>query len=169
MNYLPTRRQGLNRAMRYRQKTSRFGVLWSLALSLWASNDDNRPLPKFYTSKLWFAMTLAAIVWIPDDGSAQQATYFWGTVVDGSGLGPASSEMHLNNGIIAGQVNAAGDGILYEGSTISILSIGSQSVISTSIVGDNNSVDVNADQNTSNSGDVSNSGSVTFLSVTEEG
>jgi hypothetical protein len=114
------------------------------------------------------ALIAALVSWMPISAAAQQATYFWGTVAETSYPGRASSEMHVNNGLGAGQVNAARVGILYEGTTISILSIGSQNVVSTSIIGNDNSVNVTADQDSSNTGDVSNSGSVSLFTVREE-
>lgn len=98
--------------------------------------------------------------------SSQQATFFWGAAIEASNEDAQSSQMHFNNGMVAGQVNAALDDVLYEGSTINILSIGSQTVVSTSVIGNDNHVDITANQDSSNSGDVSNSGSVslsTFL------
>jgi hypothetical protein len=99
------------------------------------------------------------------DGS--DATHFWGTSSNSSTSPVASSLMHVNNGLAAGQVNAALDGFLYEGSSISVLSIGSQTVVSTTVIGDDNDVDIDADQNAENSGDVSNDGTVEV--VTNEG
>lgn len=99
------------------------------------------------------------------DGS--DATHFWGTSSNSSTSPVASSLMHLNNGLAAGQVNAALDGFLYEGSSISVLSIGSQTVVSTTVIGDDNDVNINADQTANNSGDVSNDGTVEV--VTNEG
>jgi len=68
--------------------------------------------------------------------------------------------MHFANGIVAGQVNAARDGILYDGVSINVTSVGSQNVISTTVIGDGNEVDVDADQSASNSGDVRNDGTI---------
>ena len=87
----------------------------------------------------------------------------WGTAPSaGSGEGALNSAVtHVQNGIVAGQVNAAEDGLLYANGTsanYTIQSIGSQSVISNNIIGDDNDVDIDADQNSSNSGSVSNNG-----------
>ncbi|MEM9355199.1 MAG: hypothetical protein AAGB04_03215 [Pseudomonadota bacterium] len=90
----------------------------------------------------------------------------WGT--DGSGVavngGLQSAATHTQNGLLAGQVEAAKAGVLIangEGGNITIQSIGSQSVISTSINGDDNDVTVNnPTQTTENSGDVTNEGQV---------
>lgn len=158
--------QGATRPLFLREIKRRLRAPSLLSVSWHLTDTDHRALRADRTSKRCFAAALATILLVPAGGSAQQVTFLWGTAVDGSSSD--SGEMHLNNGIVAGQVNAARDGILYQGSTISILSIGSQSVISTSIIGDNNSVDVEADQNASNSGDVSNSGSVTFPTNRED-
>lgn len=94
---------------------------------------------------------------------AGQATVMWGAsnqTAQGTATGPNSSNMHYSDGIVAGQVNAARHGILYQGSTIYITSIGSQSVVSNSIYGNGNKLVVNASQSSQNSGSVKNSGSI---------
>lgn len=96
-------------------------------------------------------------------GADERSTRMWGAGPSGAGGKEsqlASSTMHVNYGVVAGQVNAARDGLLYQGTSITITSIGSQNVISTTIYGDNNRVDVDADQDSSNSGDVSNNGTI---------
>lgn len=100
------------------------------------------------------------------DGS--DATYFWGTSSSASSSPLGSSLMHTNNGLAAGQVNAALDGILYQGSSISVVSIGSQTVVSTTVIGDDNDVSIDADQNAENSGDVSNDGTVEVVTNESE-
>ena len=93
-----------------------------------------------------------------------KSTSMWG--VGGSGGNSAfpdtsrSTEMHAGEGIVAGQVNAARDGILYQGSSVTMNNIGSQNIIQVSIDGHNNAVDINADQDSSNSGDVTNGGTI---------
>jgi hypothetical protein len=86
----------------------------------------------------------------------------WGTTatgVTGSSSATDSASMHSQNGSSAGQVNAAKQGILLNaGPGVSITAIGSQNIVSTTIFGDNNSVNVNASQNSSNSGNVSSNG-----------
>lgn len=93
------------------------------------------------------------------------AGQMWGTDPSGVAVGGAvkSSSAHLANGIVAGQVNAARNGVLLEsgvGSNITIQSIGSQTVVSTSIIGNDNDADITATQTSENSGDVSNQGTV---------
>lgn len=80
----------------------------------------------------------------------------------------ASAAMHASNGISAGQVNAARNGILFAGSSVSISSIGSQSIIATTIYGNRNDVDVNADQTSNNSGDVSNDATLNYTQVKKQ-
>lgn len=94
---------------------------------------------------------------------AESKTSMWGTQSGASSRASrqkASAEMHVANGIVAGQVNAARDGLLYDGVSINVTSVGSQNVISTTVIGDGNEVDVDADQDASNSGDVSNDGTI---------
>ena len=96
-------------------------------------------------------------------GADERATKMWGTGSSASSSKDsqlASSKMHVNYGVVAGQVNAARDGLLYQGTSITLTSIGSQNVISTTIFGDNNRLDVDAEQDSSNSGDVTNNGTI---------
>ena len=84
----------------------------------------------------------------------------WGTAPSTAG-GANSAAMHAQNGVIAGQVNAAEEGLLYAngtGGSYTIQSIGSQSVVNSNIIGDDNDVDIDANQSSSNSGSVSNNG-----------
>jgi hypothetical protein len=112
-------------------------------------------------------IALSALVAGGDPALAQSSLVMWGTQTQSGTTGGSqsieqSSQMHAANGIVAGQVNAARDDILYNGTSVSITSIGSQSVINTTIYGDNNVVDVDATQESSNSGDVDNNGSITI-------
>lgn len=102
--------------------------------------------------------------------SAQEsysAGQMWGTQPAGVAVPGAveSSAAHFNQGVIAGQVNAARKGLLVAtgtGDSITIQSIGSQSVINQTISGNNINSNINADQNAKNSGDVSNDGTIKF-------
>lgn len=90
----------------------------------------------------------------------------WGVGQSGSNgthSNTKSSELHVNYGVVAGQVNAARDGILYQGTSITVNSIGSQNIVSTKIIGDGNKLDINADQNSKNTGDVNNSALLNIL------
>lgn len=93
------------------------------------------------------------------------ASNMWGTSPAGATVDGAleSAAMHVQNGIVAGQVNSAKEGLLYSngsGESYNIYSIGSQSVINNNIVGDNNDVRIDAEQHSQNEGDVSNQGQV---------
>jgi hypothetical protein len=57
-------------------------------------------------------------------------------------------------------VAAAKQGLLIGGTGASITAIGSQNIISNTIIGDNNSANVSGTQTSSNSGAVSNNGSI---------
>lgn len=95
-------------------------------------------------------------------GIGAGAGTMWGTA--GGAVGKStlqsSADMNAANGTVAGQVNAARNGYLYSGITINVSSIGSQSVVNTTIVGSGNSANVSASQSSSNSGSVSNNGSL---------
>ncbi len=111
---------------------------------------------------VFFALSQSAIA---NDGNS--AGYMWGTGNAGISVegGVESSTAHANNGLSAAQVNAAELGLLVSTGgtgTISIQTIGSQSVVSISIIGDNNDVDNQADQNSDNSGDVKNDGDINY-------
>lgn len=91
----------------------------------------------------------------------------WGTQPAGVAVPGAveSSAAHFNNGLLAGQVNAAREGLLIGtglGGSVSIYSIGSQSVISNTISGHDITVSVNANQDSTNSGKVSTDGTINY-------
>jgi len=92
------------------------------------------------------------------------ATNMWGTSPSGIAVPGAvdSAVAHNQEGAIAGEVNSAMNGALYNGGGLStIYAIGSQTVISTSITGNNDSIGgVSATQTSSNSGGVSNAGQI---------
>lgn len=98
-------------------------------------------------------------------GENFSASEMWGTDGSGAAVNGAyeSAATHVQNGITAGQVNAAKEGLLQttgsEGS-ITIQSIGSQTVISNSVSGSDNDIHVDAQQTSGNDGDVSNHGQV---------
>ena len=94
-------------------------------------------------------------------GDSNSANVMWGTTPDGSGFGSPleSVAMHETNALLAGQALAAERGALGAvGSSITIQSIGSQSVISNTVIGNGNSANITADQNANTNGDVTNTG-----------
>lgn len=110
------------------------------------------------------AAVLAFTTFLAFPAFAGSATTMWGVQSGqgGSGKDPQreSAEMHVAYGVLAGQVNAARDGLLYQGTSISITSVGSQNIVSTTVYGEGNTVRVDARQDASNSGDVSNNGTI---------
>ena len=101
--------------------------------------------------------------------SAQSSTTYasgnmWGTTPAGVAVNGAleSSQAHAQNSAVAGAVNAAKKGILLGTGLggLSIYSIGTQTVVSNTIVGSNNVINQNTAQNAQNSGDVSNNGTI---------
>lgn len=91
------------------------------------------------------------------------STNMWGTAPAGVSVPGAvdSAIAHEHNGTVAAQVNSARKGLLTGGVPgLSITSIGSQSIVSNTVVGNGNSTSVNATQSSSNSGSVSNQGTV---------
>lgn len=97
-------------------------------------------------------------------GSGTSAGAMWGTGTGGStGVGgaAASAQMHQLNGMNAGYEQAARKSILMApGNSITVQSIGSQTIINNSIYGNSNSALINADVTTSNTAAVTNSGDV---------
>ncbi|MEJ2118866.1 MAG: hypothetical protein P8Y36_13650 [Alphaproteobacteria bacterium] len=111
---------------------------------------------------------LATLLFLPPAFAGAEnydASNMWGTAPAGTAVQGAleSAAMHVQNGVVAGQVNSAKDGLLYangSGESYSIYSIGSQAVVSNNIVGNNNDVSIDADQQSENHGNVSNSGQI---------
>jgi hypothetical protein len=101
-------------------------------------------------------------------GGGGSATSMWGVGSGGSGASASSSladsaNAHETLGQSAGLVNSAKRGFLYSSGTSIILeSIGSQSIVNTSIYGDNNVADITANQTSTNSGNVNAIGSITL-------
>ena len=84
----------------------------------------------------------------------------WGAAGSG-GSAQDSSAMHSLDGNSAALVNAARLGLLIgNGSNTSITAIGSQSIVSTTVIGDNNSTNITATQTTTNTGTVTNNGTI---------
>lgn len=113
-----------------------------------------------FLASVFFTLLLINSSFAGSDG--YDASTMWGTAPAGEAAFE-SSAMHVQNGIVAGQVNAAEEGMLYSNGssdTYNIYSIGSQSVISNTIIGDDNGIHVSADQNSTNTGRVSNNGNL---------
>ena len=104
---------------------------------------------------------------------AQSATTYaagnqWGTTSSGVAVNGAveSAVGHNLNGAIAASVNGAQKGVLISngtGGSLSISSVGSQTIVSSSVVATNSTVTspINATQTSSNTGDVSTTGTIT--------
>ena len=94
-------------------------------------------------------------------GEHYDATTMWGTAPASNAS--ESAAMHVTEGVVAGQVNAAKAGMLMStGSetTLNISSIGSQNLTNTTVNGNGNNVNVSSDQTTSNTGNVTNEGTI---------
>jgi len=89
------------------------------------------------------------------------APMMWGTTPGGiSVLGAVDSAIaHAQNGVVASQVNAAQRGILL-GSNVTIQTIGSQTVMQSTINGNGNTSSLSGTQTSTNSGSVNNNGSI---------
>lgn len=97
--------------------------------------------------------------------SSGSSSRMWGSTSSSGSATTDSSTIHSQDGVAAGQVNAARRGLLLDGGPgMTITSIGSQTIVSTNIVGNNNSATVNATQTSSNAGNVSNNGTIALTS-----
>jgi hypothetical protein len=97
-----------------------------------------------------------AVMWGGASGGMVTMSGTWAT---GGSL--ESSMMHQMNGTSAGYVESARNGLLYaHGTSISIQSIGAQNIVSSTIFGDGNNVEIKADQSATNSGNISTTGSI---------
>lgn len=86
--------------------------------------------------------------------SSNSASVMWAT--GGGTASLNSAQIHQAAGNSAASVEMARKGILYlNGASIAVQAIGSQAVVSTTIIGDGNRVDVDATQDARNTGDVS--------------
>jgi len=94
------------------------------------------------------------------------ATTMWGASTGGSSQSSSSLESattHETLGQSAGLVEAAKKGYLIgQGNSITLQSIGAQSIVSTTIYGENNVANVSATQTSTNSGAVSANGSISL-------
>jgi hypothetical protein len=109
----------------------------------------------------WFCMLLQAPSAFAQTSTSNASVNMWGTVPGGVSVPGAldSAMAHYENGLTAAQVNTARIGALYgvgQGGTIQ--AIGSETIVSASIVGNNSTAAINATQTSSNSGAVTNSG-----------
>lgn len=87
-------------------------------------------------------------------GSSVSASVMWATTSVGGNVG--SAQLHQLAGDSAASVEMAKKGILYlNGASIAVQAIGAQTIVSTTIIGDGNAVDVEAVQDANNTGDVS--------------
>lgn len=87
-------------------------------------------------------------------GASVSASVMWSTSSGGSNV--SSAQMHQLAGESAASVEMARKGILYlNGASIAVQAIGAQTIVSTTIIGDGNAVDVDAEQDAHNTGDVS--------------
>lgn len=87
-------------------------------------------------------------------GSSVSASVMWATTSGGASV--SSAQLHQLAGESAASVEMARKGILYlNGASIAVQAIGAQTIVSTTIIGDDNSVGVDAVQSANNTGDVS--------------
>ena len=116
-----------------------------------------------FRAKVSIFLGLGFLLPLPALAQECPATQMWGSgiVIFCDNSAANSEQMHYQNGLLAGIVNSAEMGLLVQsGTNITIQSIGSQSIVSTTIYGDNNVSDTTADQFTTNSGDVTTTGTI---------
>lgn len=119
---------------------------------------------------LGFGLNLA----VSGPAHAQSATNYaagnqWGTAPAGVAVPGAvdSSVSHAQNSAVVGAVNAAENGLLLGTGLggLTITSIGSQTLVSNTIVGNGNTTNLNSNQSSQNSGAVSNQGTISATLV----
>lgn len=89
-----------------------------------------------------------------NNGNAVSASVMWATGSGGASV--SSALLHQLAGESAASVEMAKKGILYlNGASIAVQAIGAQSIVSTTIIGDGNAVDIDATQEARNTGNVS--------------
>jgi hypothetical protein len=127
-------------------------------------------MKRLFIAACLFALSGLTIVGLPTQAAAQSTSTYaagmqWGATPGGVAVNGAyeSALGHAVDGQIAGQVNAARIGGLIglQGSSLSITSIGSQTNVTNSVSGQNITSSINATQSSSNSGSVSNTGTIT--------
>jgi hypothetical protein len=98
---------------------------------------------------------------VASSGTTYSPGHMWGTAGSGGGGGTDSATLHDTLGQVAGQVNASKIGALIgNGPSYSVTAIGSQNIVATTVYGNNSSAVVNATQTSTNTGTVSNNGSI---------
>ena len=119
----------------------------------------------------WISHCLAGLAIISGASNAlaqstgsYSSSNMWGAAPASVGVPGAvdSSVTHAQGAALAGAVNAAEAGMLINGigSSLTISSVGSQTIVQNTVIGASNSVNLNSSQKSSNTGDVSNSGTI---------
>jgi len=114
------------------------------------------------------ALAAALLCILPVQARAQSSTNYtasnqWGTYSSGISVTGAvdSAVAHNQNGAAAAEVNAARLGALIgNGASSTINAIGSQTIVSTSIIGSGDTANITATQTSSNTGAVKNTGQI---------
>jgi hypothetical protein len=119
-----------------------------------------------------FALVGALSAGTADAQVGNAAGAMWGTNPSGVAVNGAleSAATHNANGSIAAAVNAAKKGALIgNGSSYSISTVGSQTIVSSTIIGnDNGGVDINATQSSTNSGSQTTDGTFNVTRVNSD-
>jgi hypothetical protein len=105
----------------------------------------------------------ASGAWAQSAGSYSSGN-MWGTAPAGVAVPGAvdSSVTHAQDAASAGAVNASQAGVLVNGigSSLTISSVGSQTIVQNTVNGASNSVNLTSSQSSGNSGSVSNTGTI---------
>lgn len=130
----------------------------------------SRVVPAGSSQCAMLALAIAVFTAWTSGASAQSTTNYaagnmWGTTSGGVGVNGAaeSASTHATNGLTAAQVNAANGNVLIDtggSGGLSIYSIGTQTIVSNTVLGSNNNTNVTATQNATNSGGVTNGGTI---------
>lgn len=132
-----------------------FSTIFSTQLVI-AADQASVDYSSSYSSNVSSSSNSTGAMWGAASGGMVTTTGSWaiGGTLD-------SAMMHQMNGNSAGYVESARKGLLYaHGTSITIQSIGAQNIVSSTIFGDGNNVEIEANQSSSNSGDISTSGNI---------
>jgi len=121
-----------------------------------AADKANVDYSSSYSGNTASSSNSTGVMWGGASGGMVTTSGTWAT---GGSL--ESSMMHQMNGTSAGYVESARKGLLYaHGTSITIQSIGAQNIVSSTIFGNGNDVEIKANQSSSNSGDISTVGNI---------
>jgi len=138
-----------------------FWCLWLCFCAQFASAADQASVDysSSYSSNVSSSSNSTGAMWGTATGGMVTTSGNWaiGGTVD-------SATMHQMNGMSAGYVESAQKGLLYaRGTSITIQSVGAQNIVNSTIYGNSNNVEIQAEQISKNTGAITTSGTISTL------